>query len=148
MWRSRACPTFWVCVVAMAVIVQGFAALAPGVAGASPPGPQPKAFSTLRIGELGEPDSLNPYVGVTLGSYRVWAHVYELLVGIGPDLTPVPAIAQSWEVDVSQLNWTFHLQHGVKWHDGQDFTAEDVNFSFRYVWAGTSGCGSCTGRSP
>ena len=118
------------------MLVAGFSALAPLAAGVpSPIGPRPSAFSTLRVGELQEPDSLNPFVGVLSGSYIIWAHVYELLVGIGPDLTPVPALASSWEVDSSQLNWTFHLQHGVTWHDGQPFTAEDVNFTFRYIWA-------------
>ena len=116
----------------------GLTALIPGAAGVPAPGPRPKAFSTLHVGELQEPDSLNPFVGVLSGSYIVWAHVYELLVGIGPDLEPYPSLAASWELDSSQLNWTFHLQHGVKWHDGVNFTAEDVNFTFRYIWAASA----------
>jgi len=129
----------WACALAIVILAAGFAALAPGAAGVpSPIGPRPAAFSTLRVGELQEPDSLNPFVGVLSGSYIIWAHVYELLVGIGPDLTPIPALAASWEVDSTQLNWTFHLQHGVTWHDGQPFTAEDVNFTFRYIWAASA----------
>ena len=126
----------WACILTAVFLLSTFAAVAPQAAGVpSPIGPRPAVFSTLRVGELQEPDSLNPFVGVLSGSYIIWAHVYELLVGIGPDLTPVPALAASWEVDAAQLNWTFHLQHGVKWHDGQDFTAEDVNFTLRYIWA-------------
>jgi peptide/nickel transport system substrate-binding protein len=42
----------------------------------------------------------------------------------------VPALAKSWEVSSDQLTWTFKLQEGVKWHDGGDFTSEDVKFTF------------------
>ncbi len=96
-----------------------------------------QGFSTLRVGSLGEPDSLNPFVGVLDGSYVIWAHVYELLVGIGPDLTPIPALAQYWSVDATETVWTFHLQDNVTWHDGVAFTSEDVNFTFRYIYPAT-----------
>ena len=42
----------------------------------------------------------------------------------------VPALAKSWEVSSDQLTWTFHLQEGVNWHDGGDFTSDDVKFTF------------------
>ena len=98
---------------------------------------QGQTFSTLRVGELQQPDSLNPFVGVLTASYIVWAHTYDLLVGIGPDLTPVPSLAQSWSVDSAGLNWTFNLVHNATFHDGVPFTAEDVNFTFRYIWPQT-----------
>ncbi|MFA5895540.1 MAG: ABC transporter substrate-binding protein [Thermoplasmata archaeon] len=120
------------------VLVAGFASFAPRAAGVVGPGPNPNAFSTLRIGALQEPDSLNPFRGVLSASYSIWAHTYELLVGIGPDLTPVPAIASSWSVDAANLNWTFRIQQGVKFHDGVGLTAEDVNFTFRYIWPKTA----------
>ena len=34
-----------------------------------------------------------------------------------------------WEVSPDGLTWTFHLHPGVKWHDGQPFTANDVAFT-------------------
>lgn len=100
-------------------------------------GPGPAAATILRIGELQQPDSLNPFVGVESASYIVWAHVYELLVGIGPDLTPIPSLAKSWSVDPTGKIWTFHLQNNVTWHDGQPFTSEDVNFTFRFIYPQT-----------
>jgi peptide/nickel transport system substrate-binding protein len=116
------------------VLVLAFSALSAPVSRAAMTTPDTNAtFSTLRIGSLQEPDSLNPNVGVLSASYSVWAHVYELLVGIGIDLTPVPALAQSWEVSADNLTWTFHLQNNVTWHDGEPFTAEDVNFTFRQL---------------
>lgn len=102
------------------------------------PSPRQPVFSELRIGALQEPDSLNPHLGVLSASYVIWAHVYELLVGIGVDLsspaqTAVPALAQTWEVSADNLSWTFHLVRNATWHDGVPFTAEDVNFTFRYI---------------
>lgn len=119
------------------MVLLAVAGSAPRAAGAIGPGPSPQVFTTLRIGDVEEPDSLNPYVGLVESSYSIWSHVYEMLVGFGIDLNSVPALAKSWEVDAAKLNWTFHLQQGVKWHDGVDFTAEDVNFTYRSIWAKT-----------
>ena len=47
----------------------------------------------------------------------------------GSSWKPVPDLADSWEVSPDGLTWTFHLHPGVKWHDGQPFTANDVAFT-------------------
>ena len=38
-------------------------------------------------------------------------------------------LADTWDVSPDGLTWTFHLHPGVKWHDGQPFTANDVAFT-------------------
>ncbi|MEZ4506354.1 MAG: ABC transporter substrate-binding protein [Thermomicrobiales bacterium] len=43
---------------------------------------------------------------------------------------PVPGLADSWDVAEDELTYTFHLNQDATWHDGVDFTAEDVAFSF------------------
>jgi ABC-type transport system substrate-binding protein len=40
------------------------------------------------------------------------------------------ALATKWTVAKDQLSFTFYLRKGVKWHDGKEFTAEDVKFTF------------------
>jgi magnesium-transporting ATPase (P-type) len=40
-----------------------------------------------------------------------------------------PDLAKSWEISPDGKVYTFHLYEGVKWHDGQPFTAEDVKYS-------------------
>lgn len=45
----------------------------------------------------------------------------------------VPALAKSWEFDEETFTYTFHLEEGVKWHDGEPFTAEDVKFTIEAI---------------
>jgi len=42
-----------------------------------------------------------------------------------------PALAESWDISEDGLEYTFHLRQGVKWHDGEPFTAEDVLFTYQ-----------------
>lgn len=55
--------------------------------------------------------------------------IYESLLRYDTDLNPQPSLAKSWEISDDGLTYTFHLREGVKWHDGQPFTADDVVFS-------------------
>lgn len=41
----------------------------------------------------------------------------------------VPGLAKSWTFEEASCTYTFSLEEGVKWHDGEDFTAEDVQFT-------------------
>ena len=45
----------------------------------------------------------------------------------------VPGLAKSWDFDEDTCTYTFHLEEGVKWHDGEDFTAEDVKFTIEAI---------------
>lgn len=55
--------------------------------------------------------------------------IYESLLTYSHDLKPQPGLAKSWEISPDGLTYTFHLQTGVKWHDGKPFSADDVVFS-------------------
>ncbi|MCW5625661.1 MAG: ABC transporter substrate-binding protein [Burkholderiales bacterium] len=50
------------------------------------------------------------------------------------DMNPKPALAESWSVSADGKTITFNLRKGVKWHDGRDFTAADVQFSMMKIW--------------
>ncbi len=55
--------------------------------------------------------------------------IYQGLLRYDFDLKPLPSLAKSWTVSPDGLTYTFKLEEGVKWHDGQPFTAEDVVFT-------------------
>ncbi len=44
-----------------------------------------------------------------------------------------PGLAESWEHSDDGLTWTFHLRDDVRWHDGEPFTARDVEFTFNSI---------------
>jgi peptide/nickel transport system substrate-binding protein len=50
------------------------------------------------------------------------------------NLNPQPLLAESFEVSDDGLRVTFHLRKGVKWHDGIEFTSEDVAYTTMEVW--------------
>ncbi len=44
----------------------------------------------------------------------------------------IPWLATDWRVSDDRKTWTFSLRQGVRWHDGEPFTADDVVFTFEY----------------
>lgn len=58
--------------------------------------------------------------------------VFDTLFWSTADSEPDPWLAESAEPSEDGTVWTVHLRDGVTWHDGEDFDAEDVQFSFDY----------------
>ncbi len=58
--------------------------------------------------------------------------LYDKLVNQGPDLVPVPHLAESWEFNADATKWVFKLRKGVQFHDGKSLTPEDVIYSFNH----------------
>jgi peptide/nickel transport system substrate-binding protein len=83
---------------------------------------------TLRFAFQGELKAVDPYAINESFSLSVGNAVYEGLIRRKPDMSIEPALATSWE-KLDPLHWRFHLRKGVKFHEGQDFTADDVVFS-------------------
>lgn len=57
-----------------------------------------------------------------------WA-VYNNLVELASDKTPIPELAESWSVSPDAKEWTFNLRQGVEFHNGKPFDADDVLYS-------------------
>ena len=55
------------------------------------------------------------------------------LTGHDGDNAIVPALAKSWDFDEATCTYTFHLEEDVRWHDGEPFTAEDVQFTIEAI---------------
>ncbi len=58
-------------------------------------------------------------------------HIVEYLTYTGPDNVTRPYLAESWEPSDDLKVWTFRLRQGVKWSNGDDFTADDVIHNFK-----------------
>src|SRR3954471_11842308 len=88
----------------------------------------PASAQTLRYANQGDLKSLDPY---TLNETTTHAHlgqIYEGLIARDKDLKIVPGLAESWETP-EPTRWRFHLRKGVKFANGDPFTADDVLFS-------------------
>lgn len=93
--------------------------------------PPPQSGGEITVSIVAEPPGWDPTVSTSQEIARVTYHnVYEGLVRIDRSGEIVPALAESWEVSEDGLSWTFTLREGVKFHDGSDFTAEDVVAKF------------------
>jgi peptide/nickel transport system substrate-binding protein len=95
------------------------------------------ATNTFRFAFQGDLKSLDPYSlneSFTLG---MLGNVYEGLTKRGKDLAIIPGLAERWEL-VEPTRWRFYLRKGVKFQNGEDFTADDVVFSVDRVRANGS----------
>jgi len=70
--------------------------------------------------------------GANLAAYPLNANVYEPLVRLTPDYKVAPALATKWEY-VADNTWRFYLRRGVKFHNGEEFTASAVKFTLDRV---------------
>ena len=98
---------------------------------AYPMGTAGKDGGTLILGSSGDISTVNPVLVSDTGSAQVVGAIFETLVGGSPiDGSPVPALADSWNVAPDGLTYTFHINQNAKWQDGVDITADDVKFSY------------------
>ena len=88
---------------------------------------------TLRVGLSADPAELDPHLTSLTAAWHVIEHVYETLVSYDETLAPIPALAESWEISEDGLTYTFALRQGVKFHNGRDFVADDVVYSFNRI---------------
>jgi peptide/nickel transport system substrate-binding protein len=93
----------------------------------------PARGATLVAAIQSDPGHLNPAITTNGGVHTAAALLYNGLVGLAEDLTPVPELAERWEVERGGALYRFHLRPDVRWHDGSPFTAADVRFTFEEV---------------
>ena len=89
----------------------------------------------VKIGWMGEIDNLNPLIGWTNNVYEIYGNEYLLMVARDWDtFKPTDdGIAKSWELSDDQLVWTFHMNEGLTWQDGEEVTAEDAAFTYNFI---------------
>src|SRR5882757_3600397 len=88
----------------------------------------PASAATFRLAFQGDLKSLDPYSLNETFTHGMLGNVYEGLTKRDKELKIVPGLAESWETP-EPTRWRFHLRKGVKFQNGEDFTADDVIFS-------------------
>jgi peptide/nickel transport system substrate-binding protein len=86
--------------------------------------------ATVRVGWAGSPDTLNPGMAILVEAYTIFELVYDSMYDLNLDGSFTLSLAESAEVSDDGTVWTFKIRDGVKWHDGQPLTAEDIAFSY------------------
>jgi peptide/nickel transport system substrate-binding protein len=82
-----------------------------------------------------DPISFNPQITNSPTTTAFGAAVFDQLVYIDAESEIHPMLAESWEYSDDKKTLTLHLVEGVKWHDGEPFTAADVKFNFDEIMA-------------
>lgn len=86
----------------------------------------------LTIGVRAGPLSIDPDFTAAGTHAEAMKHIYDSLIKSGNNLELEPGLATSWTA-IDDSTWEFKLRPGVKFHDGSDFTAEDVKFSIERI---------------
>ncbi|MCU4651210.1 ABC transporter substrate-binding protein [Roseibacterium sp. SDUM158016] len=85
----------------------------------------------LVVGQIAEPQALDPHAVTAVNDFRILMNVYDGLVRYASGTLEVePALATSWEISDDGTVYTFTLREGVSFHDGSPFNAEAVVFNF------------------
>ncbi len=85
------------------------------------------------VAAISDPGHLNPAITTNGGVHTAASLLYDGLLSLDDAMQPSPALAERWEVEDGGARYRFHLRRGVRWHDGQPFTAADVEFTFNEV---------------
>ena len=96
----------------------------------APPKPKPTGKRVLRIA-FAWPTYIDPAIGSDYSSSTAFTQLYDPLVWPTPKGTVKPWVAVNWTVSPDGLVWTFKIRKGIKFHSGNELTAEDVAFSMK-----------------
>ncbi|MCC7371888.1 MAG: ABC transporter substrate-binding protein [Chloroflexi bacterium] len=109
-------------------------AVAPSVGTIKAPEANPKRGGVIKIGGFGDPAHFDLDQSPSLVNLWQQSPMYDNLIRFNPNdggRTIVPDLAEKWEVAPDGSTYTFNLRKGVKFHDGSDFTADDVIATFQ-----------------
>lgn len=98
-------------------------------------GTGPAAAEALRLGNAGEPETLDPHRYNLRLEETILTDLFLGLTTFSAAGGIVPGAAESWTVSDDGLTWTFTLREELAWSDGTPLTAEDFVFSFRRLLA-------------
>jgi peptide/nickel transport system substrate-binding protein len=91
---------------------------------------QPK--DTMVVALVAHAETLDPHMHFQRNGILVNINMFDSLLHRNPKLEYEPSLATSWKA-LNETTWEFKLRKGVKFHNGDPLTAEDVKYSFDRV---------------
>ncbi len=88
----------------------------------------------LVVGFSGDPGHMDPTIEAGMLGWSTFAHMFETCVWRDKNSKPTPRLAEKWE-QVSPTAMRWYLRKGVKFHNGEDFTAEAVKLTIEKLTA-------------
>ncbi|WP_024954499.1 ABC transporter substrate-binding protein [Sulfurospirillum arcachonense] len=88
--------------------------------------------ATLKVGLASGAGSMDPYAHNETATNSILSNIFDALISFDKDLKTHPALAVSW-TNPEPTVWLMKLRKGVKFHNGSDFNADDVVFSYDRV---------------
>ncbi len=125
--------TSGIVVLIVAIVLAGCSSGSNG----SAKGDADNSSKTLTIGTATDIESFDPHNNNNTASEAVLVNMYDYLLKNDKDQKRVPVLATSWEQTDDNI-WRFKLRQGVKFHNGDPFTAADVKYTLERVAKDTS----------
>ncbi len=95
--------------------------------------PKPARGGTAVEALVGAAGVLNPLFESVDSTRDVDSVIYQGLTTVDSQQNVVGVLASDWSVSVDHLTYTFNIRNGIKWADGQPFSADDVLFTFHVL---------------
>jgi peptide/nickel transport system substrate-binding protein len=87
----------------------------------------------LIFAQAGDISRFDPHLSTAANDIRVTFNIFDTLITRRPDGKLHPSLATEWKT-VAPTTWQFKLREGVRWHNGDPFTAEDAKFSIERTY--------------
>ncbi|MHA2030415.1 MAG: ABC transporter substrate-binding protein [Candidatus Kariarchaeaceae archaeon] len=84
-------------------------------------------------------NTFNPIMWGQVYELHAIMHVYEFMIGVGPNREYIPVMAESWEYDTVEASIVFNLHDNMKWHDGEPITSSDIVYTMHLYRDDTGG---------
>lgn len=95
--------------------------------------PEIKKPNAITVGSLADAKRLLPLLASDSASAEVSGWIFNGLTKYDKNIKTIGDLAESWDISPDGLQIVFHLRKNVLWHDGAEFTADDVLFTYNTV---------------
>jgi ABC-type oligopeptide transport system substrate-binding subunit len=93
---------------------------------------EPPRTNIFRYVTGDEPQSLDPPISAGQPEARIYMALYDGLVEYNPkNLSPIPSLAERWDINQDSSEFTFHLRQNGRWSNGDPIDANDFVYTFR-----------------